>query len=190
MVAAASGCSDDPDDSEAATTTNSEADTTTTTLVSTDLLGSWHRAQTCQEMAAAFETAGLAETHRDWMQGNFYGGEPGPTDGDACAGAAGPLEHDQFFTDAAEFGSHDENGDEVDRGDFAVVDGDTVSFPSHATEFGYDDELVVDYAISGDVATFTVTLPPDCTDSCADAYAWALSAFASGPWARGEVPRS
>jgi hypothetical protein len=59
MVAAASGCSDDPDDSEAATTTNSEADTTTTTLVSTDLLGSWHRAQTCQEMAAAFETAGL-----------------------------------------------------------------------------------------------------------------------------------
>lgn len=102
----------------------------------------------------------------------------------------GRVEAPRRVAGVAEFGSHDENGDEVDLGDLAVVDGDTVSFPSHATEFGYDDELVVDYAISGDVATFTVALPPDCTDSCADAYAWALSAFASGPWARGEVPRS
>jgi hypothetical protein len=42
--------------------------------------------------------------------------------------------------------------------------------------------------INGDVATFDVDLPGSCADKCADAYAWALSAFASGPWERGEVP--
>jgi hypothetical protein len=63
-----------------------------------------------------------------------------------------------------------------------------VSFPSHAAEFGYDGDLVVDYAISDDVVTFDVALPKSCADKCADAYAWALSAFASGPWERGEVP--
>ena len=98
------------------------------------------------------------------------------------------MEHDHFFTAAGAFGSHDENGEEVDSGDFEVVDDDTVSFPSHAAEFGYDGDLVVDYAVSGDVVTFEVAPPESCVDACADAYAWALSAFASGPWERGEVP--
>jgi hypothetical protein len=31
-------------------------------------------------------------------------------------------------------------------------------------------------------------LPESCADKCADAYAWTLAAFASGPWERGEVP--
>jgi hypothetical protein len=98
------------------------------------------------------------------------------------------LEHDHFFTAAGAFGSHDENGDEVDGGDFQIVDGNTVSFPSHAAEFGYDGDLVVDYSLSGDIVTFDVVLPSSCVDTCADAYAWALSAFASGPWERGDVP--
>lgn len=154
----------------------------------TALIGSWHRAQTCAEMLAAFEEAGLAESHREWFQGSFYGGEPGPEQGNPCADAEGPLEHDHFFTAVGAFGSHDQTGDEVDSGDFEIVDDDTVGFPSHAAEFGYDGDLIVEYAVDGDVATFEVTLPDPCTDSCADAYAWALSAFASGPWERGEVP--
>lgn len=172
-----------PDATTTGPTVASPADGTTTELV-----GSWHRAQSCAEMLAAFQAAGLAESHRGWLQGNFYGGEPGPETGDTCEGSRGPLEHDHFFTDDGGFGSHDESGEEVDGGDFEVVDGDTVSFPSHATEFGYDGELVVDYSIDGDVAVFDVTLPEGCADECADAYAWALSAFASGPWERGEVP--
>jgi hypothetical protein len=152
------------------------------------LIGSWHRAQSCAEILAAFQAAGLAESHVGWLQGNFFGGEPGPTTGDPCAGALGPLEHDHFFTEAGAFGSHDENGEVVDDGDFAVVDGDTVSFPSHATEFGYEGALVVGYSVEGDVVVFDVVLPEPCVDACADAYAWALSAFASGPWERGEVP--
>lgn len=179
------GCGDDTDSGATTTPTTTSYNGA---VITTELVGSWHRAQTCPEMLAAFEAAGLAESHLEWLQGNFYGGRPGPTSGDPCADAQGPLEHDHFFSDDGEFGSHDEHGEEVDGGDFEVVDDDTVSFPSHATEFGHDGELVIDYAIDGDVAIFDVNVPVDCEDGCADAYAWALSAFASGPWARGEVP--
>jgi hypothetical protein len=140
-------------------------------------------------MLAAFERAGLAVSHRQWLQGNFYGGEPGPETGDPCADAEGPLEHSHFFTASGGFGSHDEHGEEVDGGDYEVVDADTLSFPSHASEFGYAGDVLVDYVVSdGDVVTFGVVLPEPCTGECAEAYAWALSAFASGPWERGEVP--
>ena len=135
----------------------------------------------------AFERAGLAQTHVDWLTGNFYGGSPAPTGGDVCEGARGPLEHSHFFTASGEFGSHDENGQQVDDGDYVVSDG-KLAFPSHATEFGFAGDLVVGYAIDGDVVTFDVALPEPCEGSCRDAYAWALSAFASGPWGRGEVP--
>ena len=50
-------------------------------------------------MLAAFEEAGLAESHVEWLQGNFFGGEPGPTEGDLCAGANGAVEHEHFFTE-------------------------------------------------------------------------------------------
>jgi hypothetical protein len=139
-------------------------------------------------MLAAFDEAGLSQSHRDWLQGNFYGGEPGPKNGDPCAGAQGPLEHDHYFTADGGFGSHDQNGEEVDGGDFEQIDADTVSFPSHAEEFGYAGDILVDYAVDGDVVTFTVNKPSPCPDACADAYAWAFSAFASGAWQRGEVP--
>lgn len=174
--------------SEAARTADATASATATRITS-DIIGSWHRAQTCEELLATFTAAGLAETHSGWLQGNFYGGEPGPESGDPCAGAAGPLEHSHWFTADGGFGSHDQNGEEVDGGDFALVDEDTLSFPSHSTEFGYDDEILVDFEVRGDgLAIFTVQAPEDCDARCQDAYGWALSAFSSGPWAPGDVP--
>src|ERR1700704_5160391 len=62
------------------------------------IVGSWHRAQTCQEMLIAFQRAGLAESHADWLTGNFYGGSPAPSGGSTCAGARRPLEHAHAFT--------------------------------------------------------------------------------------------
>ncbi len=155
-----------------------------TTTAAAGIVGSWHRAQSCEEMLVVFEAADLAESHLGWLQGNFYGGGPGPTEGDVCEGAQGPLEHSHFFTDDGAFGSHDEHGEEVDHGDYELVDEDTLAFPSHASEFGYDGDLVVDYQIDDDIVTFEVVLPEACEETCKDAYAWALSAFASGPWTR------
>jgi hypothetical protein len=187
-ILTAVSCGGDSNSDSEVDITTAEAATTSPVHTTTELIGSWQRAQTCAEMLAAFQEAGLAESHVEWLQGNFHGGKPGPSNGDVCAGALGPLEHDHFFTAEGAFGSHDENGEEVDSGDFEVIDDDTVSFPSHAEEFGYDGDVVVDYAVSGDVVTFDVALPEACVDACADAYAWALSAFASGEWARGDVP--
>ena len=66
-----------------------------------------------------------------------------------------------------------------------IVDDDTVAFPSHASDFGYDGDLNVGYQVKGDTASFTVTIPADCTGPCRDAYAWALSAFFDGrDWTR------
>jgi hypothetical protein len=88
-----------------------------TTTDASGIVGSWHRAQSCGEMLVVFDAAGLAESHLGWLQGNFFGGGPGPIEGDVCEGAQGPLEHSHFFTDDGAFGSHDEHGDEVDHGD-------------------------------------------------------------------------
>lgn len=164
------------------------APTATQAAITSEIVGSWHRAQTCEEMRVKFEAAGLAESHRDWLQGNFFGGEPGPTSGDPCAGAQGPIEHSHFFTADGQFGSHDESGEQVDDGDYAVIDDRTLAFPSHSAEFGYSGEIFVGYAVVVSVVSFEVRLPGTCDDPCKQAYAWALSAFASGVWLRGEIP--
>ena len=151
-LVAASGCGGDSGSESNAGSSSSESTQSTTTAAATsDLVGSWHRAQTCAEMLVAFKEAGLAESHRDWLQGNFYGGQSGPKKGDPCADAQGPLEHDHYFTADGGFGSHDQNGEEVDGGDFEKLDADTVAFPSHAEEFGYEGDILVDYAVNDDV---------------------------------------
>jgi hypothetical protein len=142
--------------------------------VASGLVGSWHRAQSCKELRSAFERIGLAQSHAENLA-------------DLCK-TAGPVEHSHFFTASGGFGSHDENGQQVDDGDYRVVDANTVSFPSHAQEFGYSGDILVDYAVANDVVNFTIQLPKPCEASCQDAYAWAASAFSSGPWMRGEAP--
>lgn len=140
-------------------------------------------------MLAAFEEAGLAESRAGWITGNWVGD---PADvvadpEDLCADARPAEEHSHFFTEDGEFGSYDAGGEQVDGGDYAVVDADTVSFPSHSREFGYDGEILVDYAVSGDSATFEVQLPAECDDNCLEAHAWAFSAFfGPDPWSRTE----
>ena len=89
-------------------------------LITSEIIGYWHRAQTCAELVSAFEAAGLAQSHTGWLQGNFYGGGEGPTTGDLCAGADGPLEHSHWFTETGEFGSHDQAGEQVDNGDYTL----------------------------------------------------------------------
>src|SRR4026209_1112151 len=106
---AVAGCGGDSK-SGGATAANEVTVAPSTETEAPELLGSWHRAQTCEEMLAGFEEAGLAESQRGWLQGNFFGGKSGPKKGDPCVGAEGPLEHDHFFTAEGAFGSHDKNG--------------------------------------------------------------------------------
>jgi len=136
-------------------------------------------------MLAAFAAAGIAQSRMDWIVGNWLpeGVEVDATD--ICRSARPAEVHSHFFTANGRFGSRDSGGQQVDDGDYLLVDADTLSFPSHATEFGYDSDILVDYAVTGEAATFDVRIPPNCTDACLDAYAWALSAFyGADPWSR------
>ncbi len=72
ILAVGVACSGGADPEIPATTTEAATETTSADGT-TPLIGSWHRAQTCEEMLAAFEEAGLAETHVGWLQGNFFG---------------------------------------------------------------------------------------------------------------------
>lgn len=184
FVLVLSGCAGATGTTDHSATTSPPADS----VITSEIVGYWHRAQTCEELLATFEAAGLAASHAGWLQGNFFGGEEGPSTGDPCAGAEGPLEHSHWFTETGGFGSHDQDGQEVDGGDYTLVDSDTLSFPSHSTEFGYAGDILVDFAIDDGVATFQVNIPDSCDAHCQDAHAWALSAFSSGPWAAGDVP--
>jgi len=149
------------------------------------LVGEWARIQTCDDQLQAFEAAGLADTHREWLTGNWFGNGESPGPAGLCAGARAPEQHSHFFTESGRFGSRDAGGNEVDDGDYLLVDPDTVAFPSHAREFRYSGEVVVDYAVNGNTATFRVKLPTPCDAACRDAYAWALSAFFGPvPWTR------
>jgi len=193
VVLLLAGCTAATDTTEDSATvsppvSNTEGSSPSASLITSDIVGYWHRAQTCAELFPAFEAAALAQSHTGWLQGNFYSGEEGPTTGDLCAGAEGPLEHSHWFTETGEFGSHDQAGQQVDHGDYTLVDSDTLSFPSHSADFGFADDILVDFSIDSGVATFEVTIPETCDAACQDAHAWALSAFASGPWAAGDIP--
>jgi hypothetical protein len=140
-------------------------------------------------MLAAFEQAGIAESKAIWIIGNWVGdpADVTPDPNDLCADARPAEEHSHFFTEDGRFGSLDAAGFQVDDGDYVVVDRDTVSFPSHSNEFGSTSDILVDFAVNGDAATFEVHLPSQCDAACLEAHAWALSAFfGSQPWTRTE----
>ena len=141
------------------------------------IVGEWVRTAGCDEALAAFTEAGLSDQVPVWVVGNFVGEGASTAPGEECANARPAVPHSHFFTADGRFGSHDENGKDVDEGDYAVVDADTLSFASHAKEFGYSGDLLVDYAVDGDHVTFHVTVPTECDPACRLAYGWAMSAF-------------
>jgi hypothetical protein len=153
-----------------------------------DLVGTWTRTQSCEEQLADFRAKGLADAEGfQWVSSNWAPGAPSPTGSDYCAGATGPTTHSHFFTFEGGFGSRDQNGQQVDDGDYEVAAPGVVRFPSHAREFGYSGTIEVQFVVAGNEARFDVAVPTNCIRDphCTDAYGWALSAFFAGPpWMR------
>ena len=160
---------------------------TATSTATPDIVGSWTRTQSCQEQLAAFEAKGLAEVAGyEWITSNWVPNAP-PRPSGFCDGAIKPTPHTHFFTADGQFGSRDQNGVQVDDGNYAISSPGVLTFPSHATEFAYDEQITVTYAVKGNAATFDVIVPTGCAKkpSCGKAHGWALSAFFAGaPWDR------
>jgi hypothetical protein len=147
------------------------------------ILGAWTRMQDCETMLAAFRQAGIADARSDWVAGVW--GTDGTNDpSNPCAGAAAARPHTIFFDDGG-FGSYDPSGDRSIETEFRVVDADTIALEPRPGG-SYSHELVVDYAINGDSATFSIVMPADCPSDtdCSTAYAWALSHLYGEGWRR------
>jgi hypothetical protein len=142
------------------------------------IVGAWARVNSCTALVRAIKSAGLTDHLIDTLVGGGYfsaASEVRPAT--PCLGAHN-KKHSHFFTSMHAFGSYDERGKQVDDGDYKLVAPGTLSFPSHAKEFGY--KITVHYGLSGGKLAFRVIVSKPCPGNCRDATAWALSAFYAG----------
>ena len=152
--------------------------------IASPIVGNWVRDNKCEDQLAELLAAGFADMVAWWVVGNWWGENAVKPPGEECKSTI-PEEHSHFFTADGRFGSRDKDKFQVDGGDFVLVDPDTLAFPSHSAEFGYPDDILVDFAVTGDTATFTVLVPATCEGPCRMAHGWAISAFfGPEPWTR------
>lgn len=152
--------------------------------VGSPIVGNWVRDQSCDDHLAELQAAGFEDQVAWWVVGNWWGEHASKAPGDECESTI-PEEHSHFFTADGRFGSRDKDKFQVDGGDFVLIDPNTLVFPSHSAEFGYADDIVVDFTVTGDSVTFDVLVPAVCEGPCRMAYGWAMSAFFGPvPWTR------
>ena len=144
-----------------------------------DLVGEWERETRCDEIVAALDEAGLEQ----WIPEVAAGFVPGATGPDAIADPADPcrdavpLRHSHFFTADGQFGSRDQDGNQVDDGTYQIVDEGTFVV---SKEF---PDVTFQYAIDGDSLTLEPAIPV-CSPDCFEA-AWSVSvAFPGHAWRR------
>jgi hypothetical protein len=143
------------------------------------LVGNWQRTNSCTALVANLRRAGVVGAMREVLVGGGYCQRPARIDPAAPCRRARSVKHSHFFTAAGGFGSRDENGNQVDDGDYRITAPHTLAFPSHAREFGY--RIRVRYRITRGKLRFHVVVPHPCRGKCPGATAWAISAFYAGP---------
>jgi hypothetical protein len=176
----ASGCGSDTNTDDATRKASTPSPAAKTTV--SPLIGTWRRVNSCESFVRAFRRAGLQKLAPEWLAGGGYFQSAAEVDEEKPCRGATEVEHSHFFTDDGRFGSEDENGEQVDDGDYKVVGDTTLAFPSHEKEFGGD--ITVRYRVEQDELNFSVVVPERCTGSCRMANAWALSAFYPGAFTR------
>jgi hypothetical protein len=143
------------------------------------IVGTWARVNSCTALVRALKGAGLADHLIDTLVGGgYFSAASQVRPATPCLGAHN-KKHSHFFTSTHAFGSYDERRKQVDDGDYKLVAPGTLSFPSHAKDFGY--KIAVRYTLTSGKLAFRVVVPKPCTGKCRDATAWALSAFYAGP---------
>ena len=153
------------------------------------LVGDWRRKRTCDELVSRLKQAGLADqigSHQDLLAEFGAGdGDQGSQDpDDPCRGVNGRLAHDHIFYRDGLFRSVDNNGNFVDDGHYRLPNDHTIVFPGNqggvTAHFRFSEHL--------NTVTFDLVLPKnldECSESCREDYAWAVSVFFSGlPWHR------
>jgi hypothetical protein len=145
------------------------------------LVGTWQRVLRCKELVRALEKAGLEEFALDAVVGSGF--LPGVTSPDQiadpkhpCKGAV-PQLHAHFFTADGQFGSKDQNGQQVDDGTYKIVDDGTFVISG-----GFSD-VTLHYRITGNTIRFDPVVP-SCAPSCEEASWSVMVAFPGKTWER------
>jgi hypothetical protein len=158
------------------------------------LVGQWEFKRTCAAIVSALAKAGLTdlipqdigETIKGWPEDGSVPASWDPSH--PCAHAKPPTEHSHTFWADGSFNSYDENGNEVDKDTYELVD-------DHTLAFKY---ITMHYSVAGDSLRLDVVIPPNCTTkrivgyddeghpvSCREILAWAFSvAYPGQVWTR------
>jgi hypothetical protein len=179
LLAAGCGGADDQRGTASAT---SAATTTTAAAVASPLVGEWRRTQRCEEVLEILTKAGFKkQVALENIAGNGF--LPGVSSPDQiadpkhpCKGAV-PLAHSHFFTADGQFGSKDQQGDQVDDGTYKLVDDRTFVV---SKEF---PDVTFHYRIAGDTIRFDPVVP-SCAPGCFEAVWSVMVAFPGKTWNR------
>jgi hypothetical protein len=160
LTVVAAGCGSGEPSAEQPGATDSTSPAATSTIadkMATDpeLVGLWRRVNKCSELVGALEDAGLGDVAFS-VVGDFFpefAPEELATKDDLCEGAE-PIVHYHFFDAAGQFGSLDENQDQVDSGMYEIIDDGRFRINNG------DFEVVYAYEVDGD----TLALTPEITE--------------------------
>ena len=139
------GCGSDDSETAQSSTSTPEA---TSSPRPASIVGRWEVSRTCEGMVEALDAAGLGKLAPSMVGEYFPGQSPKQLarKADVCEGAKA-TPHSHFFTDDGQFGSIDQNEQQVDDAPYSVVDDHTLRL---SLEFG--DETYR-YSIVGDELT-------------------------------------
>jgi hypothetical protein len=132
FVSMVAGC--DSDDQDGADGPSSTPEATGTATRSNTLVGRWELSRTCEGMVKALDHAGLRALAPS-VAGDYFP-DKSPKElarkAEVCQGAE-PQQHSHYFTAEGEFGSLDQNGEQVDQQRYRVIDSRKLRID---TEFG------------------------------------------------------
>jgi hypothetical protein len=158
----------------------SAAPATTAAAAVVPLVGEWRRTHRCEEVVEILKAAGFnKQVALANIAGNgFLPGVSSPSEiadvKQPCKGAV-PLLHSHFFTADGQFGSKDQNGQQVDDGAYKIVDDRTFVISG-----GFPD-VTFHYRITGDTIRFDPVMP-SCAPSCEEASWSVMVAFPGKTW--------
>jgi hypothetical protein len=160
----------------------SAATTATAAAVASPLVGEWRRTRRCEEVLEILTKAGFKEqvALRTIAEEGFL---PGVSSAEEiadlkhpCKGAV-PDVHSHFFTADGQFGSKDQQGDQVDDGTYKVIDDRTFVV---SKEF---PDVTFHYRVTGDTIRFDPVVP-SCAPGCFEAVWSVMVAFPGKTWNR------
>jgi hypothetical protein len=135
LVLAAAGCGGASSSSTAAPAEAAENPSSSSDPKPVSIVGEWQRVITCADLVRALEQAGFEEK-APGAAAAFIGlatEEDLADPSHPCKGAV-PRRHSHFFTSDGQFGSRDENGNQVDEGTYDIIDDNTLVIP-----YGFED---------------------------------------------------